>query len=149
MGGWRYSKGIDLSAYKYLVVELNRSTSAKLVVKVFDTDDYLNPCYNFSVPASVKKDKIALGEMFAENNQKIDPSHIYMIGLESDANSSVYIKQIYLSNDEELNPVAIESLLPDTEAAEEVYYDLQGRPVENPTRGFYIRPSDRKKVMIP
>ena len=149
MGGWRYSKGIDLSAYKYLVVELNRSTTAKLVVKVFDTDDYLNPCYKFAFPASVKKDKIALGEMFAENNQKIDPSHIYMIGLESDANSAVYIKQLYLSNDEELNPVAIESLLPDTETAEEVYYDLQGRPVENPTKGLYIRQSDRKKVMIP
>ena len=31
---------------------------------------------------------------------------------------------------------------------EEGYFDVLGRPVENPTHGFYIRRSDRKKVFI-
>ena len=39
---------------------------------------------------------------------------------------------------------------PEADAAdEEGFSDFLGRPVTNPTHGFYIRRSDKKKVYIP
>ena len=150
-GGWRYSKGVDLSAHKYLVVVLSRKPSCNPVIKIFDTDDYLNPCYAYTVPKTVvanEKIKIPLKEMQTEDGKTIDPSHIYMVGFEIDQTTTpLYIDQLYLSDDEELNPTGIESLVPEVVGAKEIYLDLQGRPVENPTNGIYIRRSDGKKIM--
>ncbi|MBO7592990.1 MAG: hypothetical protein J6T00_06460 [Bacteroidaceae bacterium] len=147
-GGWRYSKGADFSDHKYLVMELSRKASCKPVIKIFDTDDYLNPCFSYTIPASSKREVIDLTTMTTEDGKKIDPSHIFMVGLSTDASSSIYIKNVYLSDDGE-NPVTgVESLLTPQSDAEIIYYDLQGRQVENPTTGIYIRSTDNKKVYI-
>ena len=100
-GGWRYTKGADFSAHKYLVVELRRKPSCKPVVRIYDTDDYLNPCFTYSIPATSKKEAIDLTAMTAEDGTKIDPSHIYMVGFETDANNSLYLSSLYLSDDDE------------------------------------------------
>ncbi|MBR6035826.1 MAG: hypothetical protein IKP41_02560 [Bacteroidaceae bacterium] len=148
-GGWRYSKGVDFSAHKYLVVQFRRRpSSSNPTLRIYDTDDYLNPCYIQDMPKTTDKIKIPLAEMTTKEGKQVDPSHIYMVGFEANQNELLYIKELYLSDDEELNPTDIESVLPVTEDAEEIYLDLQGRPVENPTRGIYIRKSDRKKVLI-
>ena len=147
-GGWRYSKGVDFTEHKYLVVELARKASCKPVLKIFDTDDYLNPCYEYSIPASSKKEAIDLTAMTTVAGKKIDPSHIYMVGFETDENNSLYIKSLYLSDDGETPATGIESLLTPQEDADVIYYDLQGRSVENPATGIYIRSTDRKKVYI-
>ena len=147
-GGWRYSKGVDFTEHKYLVVELARKASCKPVLKIFDTDDYLNPCYEYVISASSKKEAIDLTAMTTEDGKKIDPSHIYMVGFSTDASNSLYIKSLYLSDDGENPATGIESLLTPQSDAEVIYYDLQGRPVENPTTGIYIRSTDQKKVYI-
>lgn len=144
-GGWRYTKGADFSAHKYLVVELKRKPSCKPVVRIYDTDDYLNPCFTYSIPASSKKEAIDLTAMTAEDGTKIDPSHIYMVGFETDANNSLYLSSLYLSDDGE-TPTGIESVPKSGEEADGIFYDLQGRPVENPVRGIYIR--NGKKVLV-
>lgn len=144
-GGWRYTKGADFSAHKYLVVELRRKPSCKPVVRIYDTDDYLNPCFTYSIPATSKKEAIDLTAMAAEDGTKIDPSHIYMVGFETDANNSLYLSSLYLSDDGE-TPTGIESVPKSGEEADGILYDLQGRPVENPVRGIYIR--NGKKVLV-
>ena len=144
-GGWRYTKGADFSAHKYLVVELKRKPSCKPVVRIYDTDDYLNPCFTYSIPASSKKEAIDLTAMTAEDGTKIDPSHIYMVGFETDANNSLYLSSLYLSDDGE-TPTGIQSVPMADEDADGTFYDLQGRPVENPVRGIYIR--NGKKVLV-
>lgn len=144
-GGWRYTKGADFSAHKYLVVELKRKPSCKPVVRIYDTDDYLNPCFTYSIPASSKKEAIDLTAMTAEDGTKIDPSHIYMVGFETDANNSLYLSSLYLSDDGE-TPTGIQSVPMADEDADGILYDLQGRPVENPVRGIYIR--NGKKVLV-
>ncbi len=147
-GGWRYSKGVDMSNHKYLVVKLRKAASCKPVIRVYDTDDYLNPCYTCAIPASTKEIKIPLDEMKTEEGKKIDPSHVYMVGFTTDASNSLYISEVFLSDDGETPVTGIESLLTPQEDAEVFYYDLQGRPVENPTTGIYIRSTDKKKVYI-
>ena len=144
-GGWRYTKGADFSAHKYLVVELKRKPSCKPVVRIYDTDDYLNPCFTYSIPATSKKEAIDLTAMTAEDGTKIDPSHIYMVGFETDANNSLYLSSLYLSDDGE-TPTGIQSVPMADEDADGILYDLQGRPVENPVRGIYIR--NGKKVLV-
>ena len=144
-GGWRYTKGADFSAHKYLVVELRRKPSCKPVVRIYDTDDYLNPCFTYSIPATSKKEAIDLTAMTAEDGTKIDPSHIYMVGFETDANNSLYLSSLYLSDDGE-TPTGRESVPKSGEEADGILYDLQGRPVENPVRGIYIR--NGKKVLV-
>lgn len=147
-GGWRYSKGVDLTKHKYLVVELSRKATCKPVLKIFDSDDYLNPCFSYSIPASSKKEAIDLTTMTTEGGKKVDPSHIYMLGFSTDASTSLYIKNLYLSDDGENPAAGVESLLIPESDAEVIYYDLMGRPVENPTNGIYIRSTDRKKILV-
>jgi len=147
-GGWRYTKGVDFSAHKYLVVAFTRKPTCHPTLRIYDTDDYLNPCYSFSFPNTVTANqlvKIPLDEMQTEEGKKIDPSHIYMVGFEADVNNVLYIKELYLSDDEELTPTGIESL--QSTDTEDIYLDLQGRPVENPTNGIFIRRSDGRKII--
>ena len=124
---------------------MRRKPSCKPVVRIYDTDDYLNPCFTYSIPATSKKEAIDLTAMTAEDGTKIDPSHIYMVGFETDANNSLYLSSLYLSDDGE-TPTGIESVPKSGEEADGILYDLQGRPVENPVRGIYIR--NGKKVLV-
>ncbi|MBQ2536063.1 MAG: hypothetical protein II549_04095 [Bacteroidaceae bacterium] len=147
-GGWRYSKGADFSNHKYLVVELKRKATCKPVVKIFDTDDYLNPCFSVAIPASDKKVVISLDEMKTEEGKKVDPSHIYMVGFTTDTSSSLYIENVFLSDDGETPATGVESLQAPQADAKVIYYDLTGKVVENPTNGIYIRSTDHKKVLM-
>ena len=87
--------------------------------------------------------------MVREDGKKLDLSHIYMLGFSTDASSSLYITDIFLSNDGETPaPTDIEFVVAPESDAEVIYYDLMGRPVENPTNGIYIRSTDRKKIWL-
>lgn len=142
-GGWRYSKGYDMSKSKYLVVSLARGAYCNPVIKIFDTDDYLNPCYTYKLGVS-KSAVIDLRNMTDDNGTPIDPTHIYMVGMTSDGNSSIYINKVFLSDDGE-TPTDIESITSDNINGHE-YHDLTGRKTMNPVRGIYIL--NGKKIMV-
>ena len=146
-GGWRFSKGIDLSDYQYLVVKLMRSAGCKPVVKIFDTDDYLNPCYSYEL-GTKKIASIDLHDMKSATGKPIDPSHIYMVGIETDGSQTVYLNTVYPSLDGDSPATGIESIR--TEQPRSVtnqdFYDLTGRKVMKPTRGIYIQHG--KKVLV-
>ena len=86
--------------------------------------------------------------MTTEAGKKIDPSHIYMVGFETDPNNSLYIKSLFLSDDGETPVTDVESILMPDEDTDVIYYDMLGQPVKNPTNGIYIRSTDKKKVYI-
>ncbi len=98
MGGWRYSKGLDLSKYRYLIFKLMRSGSCKPVVRIYDTDDYLAPCFTASMGTN-KEVVIDLQDMKTADGKTVDPSHIYLLGVETDASQALYIASPVLSND--------------------------------------------------
>ncbi|MBQ9363622.1 MAG: hypothetical protein IJT97_09440 [Bacteroidaceae bacterium] len=144
-GGWRYSKGIDLSDYNYLVVKLMRAAN-KPVVKIFDTDDYLNPCYSCEMGTS-KTVSIDLHDMKTPDGKPIDPSHIYMVGIEMPSKQSLYINSIYLSVDGESPATGIEAIQYEPAGMKgNDFYDLTGRKVMKPTRGIYIQHG--RKVLV-
>lgn len=147
-GGWRYPHGIDLSGANYLVVKLMRSAACKPVVKVFDTDDYLNPCYSHEMNGS-KIAQIDLHNMKTPDGKTIDPTHIYMVGIETNASQALYLNSVFLSDDGENDITAITA--PDAQAvnaetSHSNYFDLTGRPVTRPTKGLYI--VGRRKVYV-
>ena len=144
-GGWRYSKGLDLSDYNYLVVNLHRTPTGKPVVKVFDTDDYLNPCYSYEMGSS-KNAVINLRDMKTEEGEVIDPSHIYMLGLVTSDASTVFIQSVFPSMDGETSATDVESLFPVQQEEDNIYYDLSGRRVQRPVKGIYIM--NNKKVAV-
>ncbi|MDE6000651.1 MAG: hypothetical protein K2H04_11370 [Bacteroidaceae bacterium] len=140
-GGWRYSKGIDLSASNYLVLNLLKKTTCKPVLKIFDVDDYLKPCYSYEL-GTQSSAVIDLNQMTTPDGKKVDPSHIYMVGIETDGSQTMYLKEVFLSMDGETPVTAVEDLQAETlgqKNASADCYDLTGRRVVRPTRGFYIQ----------
>ena len=137
-GGWRYSKGLDCSQHRYLVVEfLRMATAAKPFFRIYDTDDYLNPCFSQSI-SSTKKAVIDLQNMTDANGNKIDPSHICLAGFESlNANVAMYIDKVYLSDDGE-NPTGIQNTIDDAQIVVKEYFTIDGRKVRQPSAGLFI-----------
>jgi len=97
-GGWRYHDGIDLSQYNYIVVKLNQATTGSPKVRIYDTDDYLNPCYTYSVGTN-KNVVIDLKQMKTSTGAAVNPAHLYMIGFENQAGKTVAVDQMFLSMD--------------------------------------------------
>ena len=145
IGGWRYTKGVDFSAYNYLVVKLARTSNKHHVLKIYDTDDVLNPCYSFEL-GNEKEYVIDLHNMKDEKGNTIDPSHLYIVGFQSDAsNAKLYISEVFPSMDGQTDATAIEEVKYKVSKSD-IYYDLSGRPVSNPTKGIYIKGG--KRVLV-
>ena len=121
------------------MVELQRAaTTAKPFFRLYDSDDYLNPCFRQSLSSS-KKIVIDLQNMTDDNGNKVDPSHIYLAGFETGtANVQMYISKVYLSDDGE-NPTAVASLPSDQlKVLSTEYFTLDGRKVIYPSSGIFI-----------
>ena len=147
--GWRYEEeeGLDLSKYKSLVINLARKlTTENVIFRLYDSSNYWNEAYELKLPKNEREIEIDLQNLKTASGKKVDPSHIRIAGFTTTASAgqTVYLKELTLVADE----TAITA--PEADAAdEEGFSDFLGRPVTNPTRGFYIRRSDKKKVYIP
>ena len=144
-GGWRYSQGIDLSPYSYLVVKLMRAAGCKPVVKIYDTDDYLDPCYSQEMGTS-KLATIDLHNMTTPDGTTVDPTHIYMVGIQTNGTQTLYLNSVFLSDDGTSPATGIQSINTMPAVKNTDYYDLTGRKVQNPTRGIYIQ--NGKKILV-
>ncbi len=134
-GGWRYSKGYDFSNYKYLVIKFRKSPrEGTAVLKFYDTDDYLNPAAVCNV--SNTTEAIELASLKRTDGKPLDLSHVYMVGFETKTAQTIFISDVYLSDDGE-NVSGIDDLEP-TAGSCGTYYDLTGRKVNNPSKGVYI-----------
>ena len=145
LAGWSYEDYIDLSAYKILAVKLKRSASKNTYLRIYDSGSLFGDCYEVDLTGE-KEIEIPLQHLKKVSGEPLDPSHIRFVGFTpKTANASIYLEKVSLSND----VTAINALEADASADEDSFVDLLGRPVENPTHGFYIRRSDKKKVFIP
>lgn len=147
--GWRYEEeeGLDLSKYKSLVINLARKlTTENVFFRLYDSSNYWSEAYELKLPKNEREIEIDLQNLKTASGKKVDPSHIRIAGFTTTASAgqTVYLKELTLVADE----TAITA--PEADAAdEEGFSDFLGRPVTNPTHGFYIRRSDKKKVYIP
>ncbi|HEY6915252.1 MAG TPA: family 43 glycosylhydrolase, partial [Paludibacter sp.] len=110
-GGWSYSSGIDISAYKYLVVKLASTTYSNAVFKLFDENNY------WSTPSetafgSNKQIVVNLTTITkAKTTTKINTSHIYIAGIWSSGGVSIVLSDVYLTNNSDYSkPTAVEDV---------------------------------------
>ncbi|MCM1451013.1 MAG: family 43 glycosylhydrolase [Clostridium sp.] len=132
-GGWKYSSGLDLSEYKYLVAKFKKRSSPwdGLSLRAFDQPDYwAGGCYANAGDNSYCK--IDLQRMKKDGtSEAMDPSHLYIIGFwcyGQDPNSSndnaFEIDCVYATNDEDFLSTEDIKIL---EGEEEVdVYNLEG-----------------------
>lgn len=149
-GGWRYSKGLDLSAHNYLIVELKTKATNKPVVRIYDTDDYLNPCYTEAFANGSKILKIDLNNMKNAKGEKVDPSHIYMMGIGltsvSSTGATLYISNVYLSDDGENVTDILDVEEGKQSTPNSLIFNIRGQQLTAPMKGVNI--INGKKVLV-
>ena len=147
-GGWNFPLGIDLSAWKYLVVVMRQpAASSSWSFRLFDENNYWTGCYQNDF-GRAERCVVPLHEMYrAGTHVAVDPSHIYIAGFWSYGNTPIYIDHLYLTNDDDYaEPDALESIRVNPSEASR-YYTLQGLPVKHPQPGgIYIKASRRSSL---
>lgn len=137
-GGWQYPQGVDLSAYKYLVVELKQKQSASASFRLFDINNYWSKPYmkDFGNDTRIVID---LQNMTAQDDgHHVDPSHIYIAGFWTSGSSPIYINKVYLSDDG-VNPTGIFEYENGTfDEISREYYSPDGRRLASPQPGLNI-----------
>lgn len=143
MAGWSYEDRVDLSDYQTLVVTMHRAPAKNTYLRIYDGGSLWGDYYQLDLGGKTEIE-IPLHEVKKASGELLDPSHIRYVGFTpQDAKVNLFIKEVSLKKES----TAINAIEADG-TGEEGYLDLMGRPVSNPTRGIFIRRSDKKKVYI-
>lgn len=135
IGGWNYKEGVDISDYNYLVVEFLRTPTCKAELLIYDQNQlFLADPYVMKV--SAKKVAVDLRTMTTASGEKVDPSHIYTVGLKSDGSTGMYIKSVFLSMDGETEATAISSISSAGSASE--IFSIAGTKLNTMQKGINI-----------
>lgn len=142
-GGWKFGDGLDMSQYKYLVVNLTSApTSGGWSLRLFDANNYWGSPYMTNVSGT--RVVVNLQSMTNSNSAKVDPSHIYILGFWSYGGAVLNIKDIYLTNNSDYSSGidAVHS----TESTIHNCYNLQGQRISNVQKGQIYIYNGRKYV---
>ena len=138
--GWVYAKGADMSAYKYLVVKLREPQDLGAEVRVLTGTKSTSPGYRDTIDTRTTV-SIDLHHMKLFNSTStIDPAKIFAVEFRFKKAGTIYIDDVFLSNDEQYSSVDILTV----PRGEEPVYNLQGMRVgltsdwPTLTRGIYV-----------
>ncbi|MDE6122771.1 MAG: hypothetical protein K2F76_05970, partial [Duncaniella dubosii] len=152
--GWKYSAGIDLSSYRYLIAEMEGGNQAAVSFRVFDQDNY------WTDPAVADfgnrtKAVLDLANLKSDSGRLLDPSHIFIVGFWSLGNTPFRIKKVYLSDNSDGESALDEITFSPSERSVDVY-NIQGMrlrtqvstadAVNGLPEGLYI--VDGKKIVV-
>ncbi|MGV8826984.1 MAG: family 43 glycosylhydrolase [Breznakibacter sp.] len=128
-GGWKYDNGIDLSAYKYIVVKLKQPTTSGASFRLFDASSYWTPAVTYDMGSQTQL-VVYLKNMKKEvNGQQVaaNPANLYIIGFWSHGSIPILIDKVYLSNSDDLTPTSIDDVVVNTSPFDVVdVYNLMG-----------------------
>ncbi len=128
-GGWKYDNGIDLSAFKYLVVQLKQPASGGASFRIFDENNYWSQpaMYDFGSQTQIVVNLQAMEKKIDGQIVKANPANIYIVGIWSHGFTPILIDNVYLSNSDDLTPTSIKEIqikLSDNDIVD--VYNLQG-----------------------
>ena len=94
-GGWKYPGGLDLSGYRRLTVELGNDNECGVSFRLFDKNDYWTKpaTYDFGQTRRVVVD---LQQMKDTDGNRVDPSHLYIVGFWSTGGKPIVISSMKL-----------------------------------------------------
>jgi len=150
--GWEYSPALDLSQYKYLVVNLSQPAQGwGPSFRLFDEGYWDGAAeYDLSGKTSICVDLQKMTKTKDNKTVKVDPRNIRIVGFWTlgGEGSALYIKSIYVSNDG-LTPAALSTVT--TEADLIDCWQVDGRPTLPSAHGLQFRrmaDGTVRKVMI-
>lgn len=146
--GWTYSDGVDLSAYKYLVVKLKEpdNNSAKIFIypqnNIWAKNNYEQAFDNRTqivVPLHTMKSQ--------QNGSDIDPSKIYIVALWSLGGKPITIDDIYVTNNNDYSPMTgISAPSVDSRASNSLMFGLNGVRVQHPSKHQIVIQKGKKVI---
>lgn len=129
--GWQYSSGLDLSAYHYLIAELEGDNSCSVSFRVFDQNNYWSDPVQADFGNS-RRAVIDLDNMKSIQGRKMDKSHIYIVGFWSMGGRPFRIKNVFPAMTSDAS--GIDDVEAETIEQPVDVYDLYGRRIR---RGVY------------
>lgn len=144
-GGWKYTNSIDISSYKYLVVRLRLPSSAKPTVRIYNTTDAAGDYYEYAMQRN-KEAVIELSDLKTKGGKTLNLKKVQMIGFSTSGTASVYLSEIFFSNDGVTPITGIEDIVKMNEPKTNRFYNLNGQRVNGLQRGINI--VDGQKIMV-
>jgi hypothetical protein len=101
--GWVYPNGIDMSGYKYLVIQL-KVASSNSHLNIFTENSIWSPCCSTS-DFSTKKQIVVNLETAkytsdsAKKGQPLDTKNIRIVSFWGNGNQNIMVNDMYLTND--------------------------------------------------
>ena len=94
-GGWQYAEGLDISAFSRLTVRLGNDNDSGVSFRLFDKNNYWSDpaAYDFM---SSREITIDLHDMKDRSGNRIDPSHLYIVGFWSYGGKPIVIDSLVL-----------------------------------------------------
>lgn len=126
--GWKYSSGIDLSEYHYLIAELDGDNNCGMSFRVFDQNNYWSDQAQADFGNS-RRAVIDLDNMKSIQGRKMDKSHIYIVGFWSMGGRPFRIKNVFPAMTSDAS--GIDDIEAETIEQPVDVYDLYGRRIRS------------------
>lgn len=141
-GGWQYGSGLDISAWKYIVIELYEQQNAGASFRLFDENNYWSTPAMVDMGSATRK-VISLAAL-KKGGAALDLRHIYIAGFWTTGGKPVRIKSVFLTND--ANATGIADVECDGEGKADGIYNLSGQRVRSTQKGNIYIINNRKMI---
>ena len=152
--GWKYTYGLDMSGYKYLVLKLDKVQKVGACIMLYTENNIWSDCCQYPVGEEVlvavplHDITYTSGELQGE---PVDVSHVMIVALYAGQGGVIDVADMYLTNNEDYSSdaVSVFSVKSKTSKADGIVYDLSGvrmNGTDNLPKGIYIK--DGKKFVV-
>jgi len=109
--GWEYSGGVDMSAYKYLVVKLRKPQNCAAHLNIFPQTSIWGDCYSSEDFGSKTLIAIPLqtAKLTSGNNKgkALNTKAIYVVSFWTNGTGDLVVDDMYLTNNDDFTPTDI------------------------------------------
>lgn len=152
--GWKYTYGLDMSGYKYLVLKLDKVQKVGACIMLYTENNIWSDCCQYPVGEEVlvavplHDITYTSGELQGE---PVDVSHVMIVALYAGQGGVIDVADMYLTNNEDYSSdaVSVFSVKSKTSKADGIVYDLSGvrmNGTDNLPKSIYIK--DGKKFVV-
>lgn len=108
--GWVFAAGADFSAYKYLIVKLKEPQELDAEVRIYSKNNVGSPHHRDTIGTRTTV-CIDLNNLKCYNKEEyVDPSKVFIVGLRTKTAGTLFIDEVFLSNDDDYAQTGITDL---------------------------------------
>lgn len=152
--GWKFTYGLDMSGYKYLVLKLDKVQKVGACIMLYTENNIWSDCCQYPVGGEVLV-AVPLHDITytsgALQGEPVDVSRVMIVALYARQSGVIDVADMYLTNNDDYSPDAVPVFSMDSKAskADGIVYGLSGIRIngtDNLPKGIYIR--DGKKFVV-